>query len=720
MLPLNLNSTTAAVTVASQRVYPVNLVLTQEYGDHHHFEITLDYDVYGDDFMSDPIKHIQLIGRLATIRFFHKEDSSNSYLFKGVVTHVKQTGTEGKKGYLVVSGSSPTIMLEKGKRMDIYSNKTLYNIFKQITERAFSDYMKHVNEPVYQNKIDFLMQYNETDWQFLKRLTYLYRENMFYSGQEILFGSYEEWETVKLTYDKEITNLEFCSAMLANNLEYYQYAPEKDMTVEIKSPKDIENTNNYLDTAEQQNIALTDTTPAKSYFDTPVYDGGSISELLKREKSRTAAQTITIKGKSKTYKTSIGRLINISMPSVLSQTNNIGTYRVIKSIHKIDEKNRYSCEFEAVTSSLSVMPIKEPKMPQADSVVAKVKSNEDPLNQGRIQVDFDFATNNNRAWLRVLTPNAGSSEQVSQNRGMVFIPEKGDQVMIGFEYGDPNRPYVMGSLFHGKNAKGGETDNHKKTIITRQGHTIEFDDAEESLGITIKDKNGNVVHLDTKGKNIEITAPETMTLNAKNMIIEVEENIKTTVGKNIETNVGENATLIVKGDIEQDSRKTTVISSRDNIKISSDRDIDLYGRNQFIGYSDGNTELGGKNQIHLYGGNSLITAKNKIEQKAPNINEIPQIGEFLYDKEPQIVSITWMNEDMTEEISDFSKDDILSLLVYTRNYEKGESISITVKKEDDTNINENEKELVFTGIVDKDGYARLKGEIDTKYISNKA
>jgi len=38
---------------------------------------------------------------------------------------------------------------------------------------------------------------------------------------------------------------------------------------------------------------------------------------------------------------------------------------------------------------------------------------------------------------------------------MVFIPEKGDQVLVGFRYNNPNRPFVLGSLFNGKNGGGG-------------------------------------------------------------------------------------------------------------------------------------------------------------------------------------------------------------------------------------------------------------------------
>jgi len=706
-MSIYLNPVTASVTIAKEKVNPVSLILTQEYGEHHHFEITLDYDMYGDGFMSNPIKHIELIGRLVFIRFKYKDETNGDYLFKGVVTNIRQTAKEGKKGYLIVSGSSPTIMLEKGKRMDIYSDKTLYKITKQIAERAYSDYLSFVTEPAYDNKVDFLMQYNENDWDFLKRIAFSYRENLFYDGYELKFGSFLDAKTVNLTYDREIIDLEFCSKMLPSNFERYQYIPETDSYIEREAPKKIENSNDYLDKAEEMSyIAMNIVEHSKTYMDIPLYSNSEISEMLKREKSRNAAQTITIKGKSKTFKTSIGQVINISMPEALSNTSNIGTYRIIKSVHRIDEKNRYACEFEATPASLDVIPAKEQKELSADSVTGIIKSNEDPLNQGRVQVSFDFASTGSYAWLRVLTPNAGSSDVVSQNRGMVFIPEKGDQVMIGFEYGDPNRPYVMGSLFHGKNGKGGENNNHIKTIITRQGHTIEFDDAEESLGITLKDKNGNVVHLDTKGKNIEITAPETISMKAKNMVIDIEENIK--------TNAGGNVTLIAKGDIEQDSSKTTIISSKDNIKVSTNQDLDLYGKKQFIGYSDGNTEFGAKNQMHMYGGNSLITAQSKIEQKAPSINEIPQAGEFTYDKEPQIVDVKWMNEDMTEEITEYKDGDIISLLAYTRNYEKDKPISITVKAESNVDTGENSKELVFTGTVDKDGYARLKAEVNTK------
>jgi hypothetical protein len=76
--------------------------------------------------------------------------------------------------------------------------------------------------------------------------------------------------------------------------------------------------------------------------------------------------------------------------------------------------------------------------------------------------------------------------------------------------------------------------------MTRSGHTISLDDSNNGTHIIIKDPGGNEIYLDTQGKNITITAPETMTLKCKNMNIDVEENMRTNVGQNIHTAAGMN------------------------------------------------------------------------------------------------------------------------------------------------------------------------------------
>ena len=73
--------------------------------------------------------------------------------------------------------------------------------------------------------------------------------------------------------------------------------------------------------------------------------------------------------------------------------------------------------------------------------------------------------------------------------------------------------------------------------MTRSGHKVIFTEDES---IIITDKSGNEIHLDTTGSNINITAPETMTLNCKNMNINVTENMTTSVGMNQSDTIGMN------------------------------------------------------------------------------------------------------------------------------------------------------------------------------------
>ena len=113
----------------------------------------------------------------------------------------------------------------------------------------------------------------------------------------------------------------------------------------------------------------------------------------------------------------------------------------------------------------------------------------------------------------------------------------GDQVMVGFVHNHPDRPFVMGGMFHGQVGLGGGSENRVKSIMTRSGHKVIFTEDES---IIITDKSGNEIHLDTTGSNINITAPETMTLNCKNMNINVTENMTTSVGMNQSDTIGMN------------------------------------------------------------------------------------------------------------------------------------------------------------------------------------
>ena len=187
-------------------------------------------------------------------------------------------------------------------------------------------------------------------------------------------------------------------------------------------------------------------------------------------------------------------------------------------------------------------------------------------------------------WIRVMTPDGGSSESVKSNRGFVFIPEVGDHVLVGFRYNDPGRPYVMGSLFNGTTAGGGSEGNKLKSITTRSGSSLLLDDSDGS--VTLHDHGGVNMNFDGRG-NASTTANSAVRVSA---------------GKQVKTDVGNGQSVLTMGkdgiiDLSGHKKITfkvgssTITITADNIKLESST-VDIDGGGGTI-HADGIVEVDG-------------------------------------------------------------------------------------------------------------------------------
>jgi uncharacterized protein involved in type VI secretion and phage assembly len=132
-------------------------------------------------------------------------------------------------------------------------------------------------------------------------------------------------------------------------------------------------------------------------------------------------------------------------------------------------------------------------------VVAQVISNMDALTQGRVQLKFPWMPGV-EPWARVAAPSAGSS------RGMYFIPQVGDEVLVAFEAGDVNHPYVIGSLWNMSDRPPATlpTDAiNKRVIKTPLGHEIEIDDLTQSINISTN--TGQKIEIDPTAISLSTT-----------------------------------------------------------------------------------------------------------------------------------------------------------------------------------------------------------------------
>ncbi|MCB0855771.1 MAG: hypothetical protein KDD63_26300, partial [Bacteroidetes bacterium] len=258
-----------------------------------------------------------------------------------------------------------------------------------------------------------------------------------------------------------------------------------------------------------------------------------------------------------------------------SQKAFIGKFRVIEVRHIIESNNDYSNEFKAIPLIVNVPPVNPTiRRPWADAQLGVVTENNDPEKQGRVRVQLKWQKEGTTPWMHYATNHAFS------DRGVYFVPEIGDEVIVGFVHGNPEQPYMIGANYHGgAKPEWADPDNNYKAIKTRSGHTILLDDKDGNESITILDKSGNKIYLDTKASSITITAPETMTLNCKNMRINVDEDMEVKVGRDQKTEVGSNVEVSVGKDMATSVGSNMTNSIGDNLStsIGDNNSLDIGG-----------------------------------------------------------------------------------------------------------------------------------------------
>lgn len=525
----------------------VQLMLKQSINEHHYFEITLDIqaiEVYGVEI---PEASKDWVGKKVIMDF-------GGTIFVGVATMVGLHRSGGTHGNIKVTGYSSTFLLESDHTCASWCNKSLSDIVKELTDKAG---VQALVNPETKSKLEYECQYEETNFRFIQRLARQYQEWLYYDGQNLVFGKPQAGSTTKLTYGEELSVLDVCSQTLARPIKGSSYHSVNDQTYNGQSPDTAAGQNTLGQAAFDSSLALF-TAPAVQRAEPRITNKGELDAYFQRKQQSDGAASSFITGESDCRILTVGSIIDVHTAIHtgigIHVKNSIGTYIITEITHIAGMGDSYQNYFTALPSSIPTLPCPDVPLPVAHTQQAVVVSNEDPKKLGRVQVKMNWQTGPMQtSWIRVLTPDAGTSDKVATNRGFVFIPEKGDQVMVAFRYDDPNRPFVLGSLFHGKSGTGGGSSNKTKSLTTRSGCTITLDD--EKGSVTIADPTGSTIILN--GDNtITIDAKDKITIHSKELEILADEKIRIEADSEVE----------VLG-------KTSTFEGKSEAKIKSDTSI---------------------------------------------------------------------------------------------------------------------------------------------------
>lgn len=544
----------------------LNMNLTQSISTHHYFEIEVNYKAGKPSVWAvTPDEIFKQLGEEVHIKMTHRQTGEVTDFF-GIITDIVAGGYNGDQGFVILKGGSPTLILDRDPSMQCFTETTLQNIVSEVLDNSGVK-VEVENNPRFGGTIPYVARYKESSYAFLSRLLTSFGEWFYYDGTKLIVGNPQVSTTTKATYNMELRSVHIASTIRPLNTEVYDYDPSGDEYFNDAPSQLTEGENNYMRVARGRSEGFY---PSAGILPTSraIVNDNDVVTYMASEHSRNYSQMSQFEAVSNTCDVRLGELVVTTVPKTFEGVNitDLGRYRVTEIIHQVDNKEIYTNRFRGVPGATEAMPADPSvQMPVAYPEPATVMDNKDPEGQGRVKVQFfwQYLTDPDATthWIRVQTPDGGSSDVFNKNRGFFFIPEVGDQVMVGFQQGDPGRPFVMGSLYHSGNTSGITGDNEEKSIKTKSGIRIVLNDNRKS--VYIADPSGNTFEMDGEG-NIQISAPnnisvkcgETLTVISKNIDVQVAESVNEVieqdhtiyVGANRTTEVGENCSYAVNGD----------------------------------------------------------------------------------------------------------------------------------------------------------------------------
>ncbi|WP_294287580.1 phage baseplate assembly protein V [uncultured Chryseobacterium sp.] len=569
--------------------------LKQSATRHHDFSLLLAHDSLGNAENHNLEEAQNFLGKRITVVFKYKDiEEGPERSFVGVITEVGFSQEKGSLGNIVLTGSSPTVLLDAAPHIQSFGGA------REISLNSIADHI--IREGLGQGKFDFRVdarhgnvsyssQYEETHYNYLARIAEAYGEQFYYDGEVLHFGKLPPQEKpIRLIYGSSVNDVKVRMKAQHVNPSFYGYNSSKNEKLTTGSSK-ITHASDIARRAYEIS-ERTFTTPslrvapikASSFIDVDASQKGTAGSK--------AAEVFITSGTTTVPFLYPGCPVDLEMRK--QETNDTSYFTKVlmtEVCHEVDARGYYTGTFEAIAADCEYIPRPEFEIPRAEPQFAKVISNTDPLNQGRVQVQFDWQNGPlTTEFIRVMTPDAGSSDKVNKNRGFMAIPEVGDQVIVNFVHQHPDRPFVMGGMFHGQVGAGGGAGNNIKSLSTRSGNKLELNDGEGSVFLT-----------DQGGANMKFDGAGNVVHNANN-------DSTKTVGNNKTDKVGNNKKLEVGCDHIAD------IGNTHKVEVGK-------GQSVFTMDNTGTIDLTGVKQIKLKVGSSeIVITPDKISITSAEVN----------------------------------------------------------------------------------------------------
>jgi len=500
------------------------IILHQQIDKHHMLELVCRMDVLENLSAALGESSKNFLGETITIQT-SSLDNLGGYKeleFKGIVTQVKTIkGHEASSGdSIIIKAQSPSFLADDGPHYASHNDVSLSEIIGKTFNGYDTSKLELVVKPKEDVTLHYSVQHNESAYDYASRLAAQYGEWFYYNGTKLVFGQ-PGTDELELMYGINLKEYHINLMPQSHNYKYFANDYLLDETHEKDAKQVKAGVNGYSGFVSDKanSIFNKETKVWHNLYNDPKAKQ-RLDASIESQKKAIEIKQVKLNGISDNPGILLGNIVKVEGSK----------YRVISVTHTNTENGDYQNHFEAVTAEFDAYPNTNiHAFPKSETQTAIVTENADPEGMGRIRVQFP--------WQKIVGH---------------FIPEIGEEVLVGFEGGNAEHPYMLGSLYNGSGKAGSfkSGSNNIKAIKTRSGHTIELNDTNNGESITITDKKGNHLIIDTAGESISINALKDISINAgQNINITAGKNISISAGEDIDKSAGNNIAIIASKDM---------------------------------------------------------------------------------------------------------------------------------------------------------------------------
>ena len=570
-----------------------SISIRQELFSHHSFQVAVPYEMLEqertDGFFHQA--HEKYCGKNISITLTPRVVTTHAPLvFKGVITHIALSNSGDFAHSFVLSGFSPTYLLEDGTQRRTFLKKGLRAIFTEVLQPYPKNTVKYnALQPQHQDPVKYTVQYSESNYVFLRRLADSYGEWFYYDGEAICLGKPSDGTALPYTVvgtEGFSMALELLPAKFTmNRYDYLAHKPYEGTS----GSQTLSQLNPFAAFALKQSEELF-AQPARFIANRHVRSQSQLNTAIKEWKSNQVSSLVTFQGNGENTGFGVGKLIAVQGVSAQGQ-HDYGRYRLTEVTHSV-QADQYQNAFVALPDSAEHPASNaEVQPPMGVPELAEVIDVADPQNLGRIRVRYYWSvekpTDAETGWVRVSTPYSG------HGKGQLFTPEVGSQVLIGYEHSLAEFPVVLGNLFHPQNpqaAKYSTPQNHLKGLQTAGGNKVVMSDKAGAQTILLSNSNnkGTAVEVGFKGDgSITIKSNGPVTVLSPTITLEAGEKGSIKLhAKTISMDADEEFTLSSKS-------KSITMKAKQNISADATEKMDLKAKTKTITTTESLTISGG-------------------------------------------------------------------------------------------------------------------------------